>query len=142
MPTQQPQEEPEFLRNIEINMFSKLDLDVEKYDGVTFYRQPDGEYVFNILKFTDENNEFENTDLGFKFIMLLTNENARFEVSEAILGDPVKNVLNFVKARCDGLILKKCESGLRIAANVWKEAETNRVNRLVKALAEAKKATA
>ena len=77
--------------------------------------------------------------MGHKFIMVLTEKN-KSEVTEAILGDPVHIIRNFVRARCEGFIVKKCKSGIELVDKMMKFTEIVSLTNTLEAYVKEKQA--
>ena len=126
----------------EIPTVNSFKLDIEEFDAISFYREDDGYYSFMILKLSEQPHDYEMTDMGYKFIMMLSEKGKKgCEVTEAILGDPVHMLKNFVKARCEGMIVKKCSRGTDLVERILKKAELNRLANTLGALVKAKEAS-
>lgn len=86
----------------------------EEFDAISFFRKEDGTYSFHVLKFNKTVDDYEKTDLGFKYYMLTLGDNREPIVEEAILGDPLRIVKQWVSGRGEGIFVKKCSAGKTI----------------------------
>lgn len=123
----------------QIPSVNNLTLDADEFDGISYYRTNSGEYKFIIFKLSEPQADYEVTDLGHKFIMVFSG-NGTNEVSEAILGDPLHILKNFVKAKCEGLIIKKCKKGVELVDRLVRKVEMVRMAQTLDALVRAKQA--
>lgn len=124
----------------EIPSINNFKLDDDEFDIISFYKNKEGFYKFLIAKITEEQKDYEMTDMGQKFLMLFVTGDT-YEVNEAILGDPVYIVRNFVKAQCEGMIIKKCKKGLELVDRLIKKSELNRLAKTLNAYVETKEAS-
>lgn len=92
-----------------ISDLSSFKLKEEEYDAISFFKSTEG-YKFLIVKF-DGNPVLEKTDLGYKYYMFhIDHRDGNIPVvEEAILGDPLHVIKNYVKANCEGIFAKKSE---------------------------------
>lgn len=124
----------------EIPSVNNFKLDDDEFDIISFYRNTEGLYKFMIMKLAEEQDDYEITDMGHKFLMLFVSGDT-YELNEAILGDPVHIVKNFVKAKCEGMIIRKCKKGLELVNRLIKKTELNKLTRTLEAYVQAKEAS-
>lgn len=98
-----------------VSKIESLKMDAEKYDGIYFYKDDNGDYTYMILQLERESDKnFELTDMGYKYLTIFTHdaeEVVKAEINESIMGDPLRIASNYIKAKCEGIIVKKCQAG-------------------------------
>jgi hypothetical protein len=113
--------------------FENFDLDINDFDGITFLKEPEtGNYIFGIMKIPLKDVDFVKTDLGSKFIMVLKNDDNTIDISEAILGDPIRILKNHIKAGSEGIFFKKCTIADNIIKKITLRGMLNTIDDLVK----------
>ena len=113
--------------------FENFNLDINEFDGITFLKEPEsGNYVFGIMKIPLKDIDFVQTDMGHKFIMVLKNDDNTIDISEAILGDPIRILKNHIKAGSEGIFFKKCTIADNIIKKITLRGMLNTIDDLVK----------
>lgn len=93
-------------------------LKLEEADGISFTlnekSENEMEWVFTTMTLNDELEKSEKYDLGYKYQVVLWNNQEEVEVFEAIIGD-IKDYINrMMNINHEGLILKKCKKSQEI----------------------------
>ncbi|CAB4124265.1 hypothetical protein UFOVP49_103 [uncultured Caudovirales phage] len=78
------------------------------------------EWNFTMMKLTDREQDFVETDIGFKYQIVLYGTKTP-EIFEAIIGDLEYYVKNLIKINQEGLILKKCKKSEEIMKKLFKD---------------------
>lgn len=119
--------------NIEafIKKVDKLELKTDDWDAVSFFRNPaNGSYRFLMIKYTPMEGEgtvvydMSENGLGHIFYIIDNDSQGNIVMQEAALGDPTYIFLhNFVRAGCNGYLIKKCPQGIKMAHEIYEEAK-------------------
>ncbi len=91
--------------------FDSFTLDIEEFDAISFIKcNNNKEYLFNIMKLKDKQEDYIVTDMGYKFTMMMKGPNDTIEINDAILGDPVRIMKNFINVGAEGIFIKRCKN--------------------------------
>lgn len=93
---------------MEVTTFENFTLDIDEFDAISFVNLGENEYYFNIMKLRNKQNDYIVTDMGYKFTMMMRGEDDKLELNDAILGDPVAIMKNFIRAGAEGIFIKRC----------------------------------
>lgn len=102
-----------------------LKIDEEEVDGIHFHitGQSDKEYEWNftIMKLNSESDrEFEKNEMGYKYQIVLYDNEDKPDYFEAILGDLQYYVKKMVNMNTEGFIIKKSKKSEEILKKIFK----------------------
>lgn len=102
-----------------------LKIDEEEVDGIHFHitgeSEKEYEWNFTIMKLNqDEDRKFEKHELGYKYQIVLYDNDDRADYFEAILGDLQHYVKKMVNMNTEGFILKKSKKSEEILNRIFK----------------------
>lgn len=99
-------------------------LKLEEADGISFMlnekSETEMEWVFTTMTLNDELEKAKKYDLGYKYQVVLWNNNEDVEVFEAIIGDVNNYITRMIDINHEGLILKKCEKSQEIMNTIFR----------------------
>lgn len=110
----------------QVTTFKNLKIDEEEVDGVHFHISEENseniEWNFTIMKINEEKERnFIKTEMGYKYQIVLYEEDDRADVFEAILGDLQYHVKKYVDMNVEGFILKKSKKSDEILEKIFKK---------------------
>ena len=123
---------------LEIPNVNSLKVDVNDFDAIAFFREPEGQYTFNIMKLREEPTDYEVFDMGHKFFIMFINENDTCELSEAVLSDPLYMIKSYVRSDIEGIIIKKSSKGKDLLDKMLFKSTINRLADALTKVAEQK----
>lgn len=93
---------------------TKVKLKEEEFDAISFFKSNEG-WRFLIVKY-NKPQDYEKTEMGYKYYMFHIDQrlNSVAIVEEAVLGDPLFVINNYVKANCEGVFAKKCATSKEV----------------------------
>jgi len=104
-----------------------LKLNEEEVDGISFsLKEEDSKkglstWEFTIMKLNNSENEnFHKHELGYKYQIVLYNNDDTVEVFEAIIGDIEYYVKNLINVNQEGFIIKKSKKSEEILNKIFK----------------------
>jgi hypothetical protein len=102
-----------------------LKIDEEEVDGIHFHISGESEkqyeWNFTIMKLNEEEDRnFEKHEMGYKYQIVLYEDDDKTDYFEAILGDLQHYVKKMVNINTEGFILKKSKKSDEILKRIFK----------------------